>query len=157
MEVTTRPDDITILNDAYNANPDAMQAAIATLATMARSGRGIAVLGHMTELGDQADELHEAAGAQAASVGVAVLIVVGDQAAPMLAGAKSVPAWSGELVHVPDAGTAVAAVRSRMRPGDVVLVKASHSIGLEQVALALTGERPLPGQEIPPGVEGAVR
>ncbi|HXW47459.1 MAG TPA: UDP-N-acetylmuramoyl-tripeptide--D-alanyl-D-alanine ligase [Streptosporangiaceae bacterium] len=157
MEVTALPDGVTILNDAYNANPDAVQAAIATLATMARAGRGIAVLGHMTELGDEADELHEAAGAQAARAGVAALIVVGDEAAPMLAGAKSVPSWSGDLVHVPDVGTAVAAVRSRIRPGDVVLVKASHSIGLERVALALTGERPLPDSGALPGREGAAR
>jgi UDP-N-acetylmuramoyl-tripeptide--D-alanyl-D-alanine ligase len=143
MEVTARPDGVTILNDAYNANPDAMRAALAALATMSASGRGIAVLGFMTELGEQEDELHEAAGAQAAQAGVAVLIVVGDAAAPMLTGAKSVGSWPGELVHVPDIPAAVGAVRSRTRAGDVVLVKASHSIGLERVALALTGERPL--------------
>ncbi len=147
MEVTRKPDGITIINDAYNANPDAMRAAIAALATMASGGRGIAVLGHMTELGAQADELHEAAGGQAAQAGVAVLIVVGDQAAPMLAGAKAVGSWHGELVQVPDAAAAVLAVQDRQRSGDVVLVKASHSIGLEKVALALTGERPLPGEE----------
>jgi UDP-N-acetylmuramoyl-tripeptide--D-alanyl-D-alanine ligase len=157
MEVTALPDGVTIVNDAYNANPDAMRAAIAALATMARGGRGLAVLGHMTELGGQADELHEAAGAQAARAGVASLIVVGDEAAPMLAGAKSVGSWPGELVHVPDAAAAVQAVRSRMRPGDVVLVKASHSIGLERVALALTGERPLESRQPQPGEEGAGR
>jgi UDP-N-acetylmuramoyl-tripeptide--D-alanyl-D-alanine ligase len=75
----------------------------------------------------------------------------------MLAGAKSVGSWSGELVHVPDAAAAVQAVRSRMRPGDVVLVKASHSIGLERVALALTGERPLESRQAQPGQEGAGR
>jgi UDP-N-acetylmuramoyl-tripeptide--D-alanyl-D-alanine ligase len=149
MEVTRLPDGVTIVNDAYNANPDALRAAIAALAAMARGGRTFAVLGHMTELGEQADQLHEAAGAQAARAGVAGLIVVGDAAAPMLAGAKSVGTWSGELVHVPDAAAAVRAMRSRMRPGDVVLVKASHSIGLERVALALTGERALPGEEAP--------
>jgi UDP-N-acetylmuramoyl-tripeptide--D-alanyl-D-alanine ligase len=144
MEVTRRPDGITIINDAYNANPDAMRAAIAALATMARGGRSLAVLGHMTELGEEEGVLHEAAGAQAAQAGVAVLIVVGDEAAPMLTGAKSVPGWSGELVPVADAAAAVDAVCSRMRPGDVVLVKASHSIGLERVALALTGEEEAP-------------
>ena len=144
MEVTERPDGVTIINDAYNANPDAMRAAIAALATMARGGRSLAVLGHMTELGEEEGVLHEAAGAQAAQAGLAVLIVVGDEAAPMLTGAKSVPGWSGELVPVADAAAAVDAVCSRMRPGDVVLVKASHSIGLERVALALTGEEEAP-------------
>ncbi len=145
MEVTRLPDGVTVINDAYNANPDSMRAAIAALATMARGRRGFAVLGHMTELGDDADRLHEEVGAAAAGAGLAGLIVVGDEAAPMLAGAKAVPSWPGELLSVPDAAAAVRAVRERARDGDVVLVKASHSIGLERVALALTGERPLPG------------
>ncbi len=152
MEVTALPGGITVINDAYNASPDAMRAAIGSLAGMARGGRGIAVLGEMAELGDQSGELHEAAGAQAAQAGVAALIVVGDGAAAMLAGAKSVGTWGGELVHVPDAAAAVRAVRSRMRADDVVLVKASHSIGLERVALALTGERPLDGEQAPAGL-----
>jgi UDP-N-acetylmuramoyl-tripeptide--D-alanyl-D-alanine ligase len=150
MEVTRLPGGVTIVNDAYNANPDAMRAALATLAIMARDGRGFAVLGEMTELGAAADELHEVAGAQAAQAGLAGLIVVGDKAAPMLTGAKAA-GFAGELVHVPDAAAAERAVRSRMRPGDVVLVKASHSIGLEEVAMALTGERPLSDEEGPRG------
>ncbi len=144
MEVTRLPDGVTIVNDAYNANPDSVRAAIAALATMAAGGRGFAVLGHMTELGDDADQLHEEIGAAAAAAGLTGLIVVGDKAAPMLAGAKAVPGWQGELVPVSDVAAAVRAVRDRVHNGDVVLVKASHSIGLERVALALTGERPLP-------------
>ncbi|HUB43141.1 MAG TPA: UDP-N-acetylmuramoyl-tripeptide--D-alanyl-D-alanine ligase [Streptosporangiaceae bacterium] len=143
MEVTQLSDGVTIINDAYNANPDTVRAAIRALATMARGRRGFAVLGHMTELGDDADRLHEEIGAVAARAGLAGLIVVGDQAAPMLPGAKTVPAWHGELLWVPDGPAAVRAVQDRVRTGDVVLVKASHSIGLERVALALTGERPL--------------
>jgi UDP-N-acetylmuramoyl-tripeptide--D-alanyl-D-alanine ligase len=143
MEVTGRADGVTVVNDAYNANPDSVRAAITALATMSRGGRGFAVLGHMTELGADADALHEAAGAQAAEAGVAGLIVVGDRATPMLAGAKSVPSWHGELLHVPDAAAAVQALRERLRDGDVVLVKASHSIGLQSVALDLTGEAPM--------------
>ncbi len=143
MEVTHLSDGVTIINDAYNANPDSVRAAIATLATMAHGHRGFAVLGYMTELGGDADRLHEEIGAAAAAAGLAGIIVVGEQAAPMLAGAKSVPSWHGELLSVPDAAAAVSAVRDRVRAGDVVLVKASHSIGLERVALALTGEQPL--------------
>jgi UDP-N-acetylmuramoyl-tripeptide--D-alanyl-D-alanine ligase len=146
MEVTQLSDGVTIINDAYNANPDTVRAAISALATMARGRRGFAVLGHMTELGDDSDRLHEEVGAAAARAGLAGLIVVGDEAAPMLAGAKAVPAWHGELLTVPDAPAAVGAVTERVRAGDVVLVKASHSIGLERVALALTGERPLDAQ-----------
>lgn len=143
MEVTRLPDGVTVINDAYNANPDTVRAALAALATMSRGGRGYAVLGHMTELGEAADVLHEEIGAHAAAAGVAGLIVVGDEAAPMLAGAKAVPAWQGELLQVPDAAAALRELRNRLRAGDVVLVKASHSIGLERLAMALTGERPL--------------
>jgi UDP-N-acetylmuramoyl-tripeptide--D-alanyl-D-alanine ligase len=148
MEVTRLPDGLTVINDAYNANPDSVRAALAALATMARGRRGFAVLGHMTELGDDADRLHEEIGAAAAAAGLAGVIVVGDAAAPILTGTKAVPAWQGELVHVRDAAAAIRAARDRLRDGDVVLVKASHSIGLERVALALTGE--LPGSDEEP-------
>jgi UDP-N-acetylmuramoyl-tripeptide--D-alanyl-D-alanine ligase len=147
MEVTQLSDGVTILNDAYNANPDTVRAAILALTTMARGRRAFAVLGHMTELGDDADRLHEEIGAAAAKAALAGLIVVGEQAAPMLAGAESVTSWHGELLSVPDAAAAVRAVRDRLRAGDVVLIKASHSIGLERVALALTGELPLDDEE----------
>jgi len=143
MEVTRRPDGVTVINDAYNANPEALAAALSALAGMAGRGRAFAILGHMTELGAQAEELHEQAGQQAARAGLAGLIVVGEQAAPMLAGAKADPSWRGELLQVPDAQTAVAAVGRLVRPGDVVLVKASRAANLQRVALALTGEQPL--------------
>ncbi len=143
MEVTRRPDGVTVVNDAYNANPEAVSAALSALAAMARGGRAFAVLGHMTELGAQAEELHEEAGRQAARAGLAGLIVVGEAAAPMLTGAKSEPSWRGELLQVPDAEAAVAAVGRLVRPGDVVLVKASRAANLQRVALALTGEQPL--------------
>jgi len=143
MEVTHRPDGVTIVNDAYNSNPEALRAALLALAVMASGGRAIAVLGHMTELGAEAEELHEQAGRQAARAGLAALVVVGEEATPMLAGAKAEPAWRGELLQVPDAAAAVAAVRRLARPGDFVLVKANRAANLQRVALALTGEAPL--------------
>jgi UDP-N-acetylmuramoyl-tripeptide--D-alanyl-D-alanine ligase len=143
MEVTERPDGVAIINDAWNTNPEALSAALAALAVMARGRRAFAVLGHMRELGAQADELNEQAGALAARTGLAGLIVVGDEAAPMLAGAKAEPSWPGELLHVADGPAAVQALGERLRPGDVVLVKASRAAGLERVALALTGEATL--------------
>jgi UDP-N-acetylmuramoyl-tripeptide--D-alanyl-D-alanine ligase len=143
MEVTRRPDGVTIVNDAYNANPEAVRAALSAVAAMAGGGRAFAVLGHMTELGDQEEEMHEQAGRQAALAGVAGLIVVGDLAAPILTGAKAEQSWRGELLQVPDAEAAVAAVGRLARPGDVVLVKASRAANLQRVALALTGEQPL--------------
>ena len=140
MEVTERPDGVTVINDAYNANPEAMEAAIGTLATMAAGRRAFAVLGPMYELGSESRMRHEQVGELAARAGVAGLIVVGDDAAPMLAGARTECSWHGELLGVPDVGSAVEALGARLRPGDVVLVKASRSAGLERVALALTGE-----------------
>jgi UDP-N-acetylmuramoyl-tripeptide--D-alanyl-D-alanine ligase len=140
MEVTRRPDGVTIINDAYNANPESVAAALRSMRVMARGHRTFAVLGHMAELGDDAPRLHEEAGGFAARAGVTALVVVGDEATPMLTGAKAEPSWQGELVGVPDAGSALEALGSRLEPGDVVLVKASRAAGLERVALALTGE-----------------
>jgi UDP-N-acetylmuramoyl-tripeptide--D-alanyl-D-alanine ligase len=143
MEVTRRGDGVTILNDAYNASPEAMAAALSALAVMASGGRALAVLGRMAELGEQSQALHEEVGRQAARAGLAALIVVGDEATPMLAGAKADPSWRGDLLQVPDAEAAVAAAERLARPGDVVLVKAARAENLQRVALALTGEMPL--------------
>jgi UDP-N-acetylmuramoyl-tripeptide--D-alanyl-D-alanine ligase len=140
MEVSRRSDGVTVINDAYNANPESMRSALAALRSIARGGRGFAVLGHMAELGENAAEWHEEIGALAARTGVAGLIVVGDEAAPMLAGAKSEASWQGDLRHVPDADAAVSALAPVLSPGDVVLVKASRAAGLERVALSLLGE-----------------
>jgi UDP-N-acetylmuramoyl-tripeptide--D-alanyl-D-alanine ligase len=140
MEVTERRDGVTIINDAWNTNPEALSAALATLAVMARGRRAFAVLGRMRELGGQSDDLNEQAGALAARIGVAGLVVVGGEAGPMLAGAKAEPSWQGELLHVADGAAAIAALSERLRPGDVVLVKASRAAGLQGVALALAGE-----------------
>ena len=140
MEVTERADGVTVINDAYNANPEAIAAALQTLASVARGRRAFAVLGPMNELGDESRQRHEEAGALAARAGVAGLIVVGEDAAPMLTGAKAERSWRGELISVPDAGGAVAALGNLLAPGDVVLVKASRAVGLERVAFALTGE-----------------
>jgi UDP-N-acetylmuramoyl-tripeptide--D-alanyl-D-alanine ligase len=148
MEVTERGDGVTIVNDAYNANPESVRAALRALTDMTAGGRrGFAVLGQMTELGEESEEFHEEVGRLAARAGLAGLVVVGDGTEPILAGTKSVPSWSGELLHVPDPPAAVRALEQRLAGGDVVLVKASHSVGLESVALALTGERPFPAGE----------
>jgi UDP-N-acetylmuramoyl-tripeptide--D-alanyl-D-alanine ligase len=151
MEVTDRADGVTVLNDAYNANPESVEAALDTLAVLARGRRAFAVLGPMSELGAAAAARHEAAGGYAARSGVAGLIVVGDEAAPMLTGAKAEPGWTGELIHAADADAALDALRNQLAPGDVVLVKASRSAGLERVALALTGEPVVPERPVVPG------
>ncbi|MEV5973544.1 UDP-N-acetylmuramoyl-tripeptide--D-alanyl-D-alanine ligase [Streptomyces sp. NPDC051921] len=143
MEVTERPDGVTIVNDAYNANPESMRAALRALAAMgrpaqARGCRTWAVLGKMAELGDESLAEHDAVGRLAVRLNVSKLVAVGDREASWLQlGAYNEGSWGEESVHVSDAQAAVDLLRSELRPGDIVLVKASRSVGLERVALAL--------------------
>ncbi len=137
MEVTERPDGVTVINDAYNANPESVRAAIDTLAHMAGGGRAYAVLGGMAELGASTVDEHEKIGAYAARGGLAGLIAVGETAASVLKGAGQVGSWTGECVQVEDVGAAVAALNERLRPGDVVLIKGSRVAGLERIAQAV--------------------
>jgi UDP-N-acetylmuramoyl-tripeptide--D-alanyl-D-alanine ligase len=137
MEVTERQDGVIVVNDAYNASPEAVTAALAALQVLAAGRRAYAVLGRMAELGERSREFHEQAGMAAARSGLAGLIAVGDEAAPMLTGAKAVPGFTGELIGVPDGTAALTALGDRLRPGDVVLVKASRAAGLQTVAQAL--------------------
>lgn len=143
MEVTERADGVTIVNDAYNANPESMRAALRALAAMggparANGGRTWAVLGPMAELGDAALAEHDAVGRLAVRLNVSKLVAVGGREASWLQlGAYNEGSWGEESVLVSDAQAAVDLLRSELRPGDVVLVKASRSIGLERVAQAL--------------------
>jgi UDP-N-acetylmuramoyl-tripeptide--D-alanyl-D-alanine ligase len=143
MEVTERPDGVTVVNDAYNANPESMRAALRALAAMgkasqAEGGRTWAVLGQMAELGDEALAEHDAVGRLAVRLNVSKLVAVGGREASWLQlGAYNEGSWGEESVHVSDAQAAVDLLRSELRPGDVVLVKASRSVGLERVAQAL--------------------
>ncbi|MEV4436375.1 UDP-N-acetylmuramoyl-tripeptide--D-alanyl-D-alanine ligase [Streptomyces sp. NPDC049555] len=149
MEVTERADGVTIVNDAYNANPESMRAALRALAAMgeaarARGGRTWAVLGRMAELGGESLAEHDAVGRLAVRLNVSKLVAVGGREAAWLQmGAYNEGSWGEESVHVSDAQAAVDLLRSELRPGDVVLVKASRSVGLERVAdalLAVDGE-----------------
>lgn len=125
MDVFDRPDGVTVIDDSYNANPASMAAALQALATVGQGRRTIAVLGYMAELGDHEVAGHEQVGRLAADLGVDTLVVVGE-AAPIDAGARSRPGWRGESVPVTDQDAAVAVLRDRLRPGDVVLVKGSR-------------------------------
>jgi UDP-N-acetylmuramoyl-tripeptide--D-alanyl-D-alanine ligase len=141
MEVHERPDGVLVVNDAYNANPDSTRAAIEALAHLTSNGRrGFAVLGYMAELGDIATQSHEDAGRLAARAGAAVIVAVGAGAAPVLDGARAEEGWQGEAIAVPDQKAAVEALQNRLRPGDVVLVKASKAAGLSEVADGLLAE-----------------
>jgi UDP-N-acetylmuramoyl-tripeptide--D-alanyl-D-alanine ligase len=138
MEVTERPDGVTVVNDAYNANPDSMRAALRALAAMGRGHRTWAVLGEMAELGGESLAEHDAVGRLAVRLNVSKLVAVGGpEAAWLQMGAYNEGSWGEESVHVSDAEAAIDLLRSELRPGDVVLVKASRSAGLERVAAAL--------------------
>ena len=143
MEVRQRADGVTVINDAYNANPESVRAAIDALAHLAQGRRGFAVLGHMAELGDTSRASHEDIGeyaARASDSGLAGLIAVGEEAAPLLAGARRVRPWTGEALAAPDGAAALDLLANRLKPGDVVLVKASRAARLEGVAAGLLGE-----------------
>jgi UDP-N-acetylmuramoyl-tripeptide--D-alanyl-D-alanine ligase len=143
MHVVTRPDGITVIDDAYNANPDSMLAGLKSLAWMARQGaetrRSWAVLGEMAELGDDAISEHDRIGRLAVRLDISRLIVVGTgrSMSAMHHGAVMEGSWGGEANMVADADAALALLRAELRPGDVVLVKASNAAGLGRLAEAL--------------------
>ena len=122
-----------LINDAYNANPDSMRAALAHLTAASGDRRRVAVLGEMAELGPGGPGFHQEIGAEAERQGVAALVAVGELARGYLEGASGIDIteWA------PDAESAVAVVERIAEPGDCVLVKASRSVGLERVAEAL--------------------
>ncbi|MCV7068053.1 UDP-N-acetylmuramoyl-tripeptide--D-alanyl-D-alanine ligase [Mycolicibacterium farcinogenes] len=147
MQVGTRADGVTVINDAYNANPDSMRAGLKALAWMARQDAGDlrgkrrswAVLGEMAELGDDAITEHDAIGRLAVRLDVSRLIVVGTGRTmnAMHHGAVMEGSWGSESTMVDDADAALALLRAELQPGDVVLVKASNSVGLGALADAL--------------------
>jgi UDP-N-acetylmuramoyl-tripeptide--D-alanyl-D-alanine ligase len=137
MEVHHRGDGVTVINDAYNANPESVRAALQALRHLAAGGRGFAILGHMAELGDTSRARHEEIGEFAAQAELAGLIAVGPEAEPLLAGARRIRSWTGEALAVPDGAAALDAVSNQLKPGDVVLVKASRAARLEGLAAEL--------------------
>ncbi|WP_229053586.1 UDP-N-acetylmuramoyl-tripeptide--D-alanyl-D-alanine ligase [Aeromicrobium sp. Leaf350] len=123
-------DGVVVVDDAYNANPESMAAAVSWLAAAAGE-RGVAVLGPMLELGSESEGLHRAVGELAARSGLRAVVAVGPEAAPIAEAAGSI----GTVVA--DVTEAVSHLRASLRRGDVVLVKASRSCRLERVADAL--------------------
>ncbi len=142
MEMSERPDGVVVINDAYNANPESMRAALDALAAVAaaRDARMVAVLGHMAELGPDERAAHEEIGRHAAQLGVARLVAVGEEARTIADTAALEGSWRGEASTVPDVEAAIDLVRNELRPGDVVLVKASRAASLERVGLAIADD-----------------
>jgi UDP-N-acetylmuramoyl-tripeptide--D-alanyl-D-alanine ligase len=149
MHVTTRADGVTVIDDAYNANPDSMRAALQALAWIAHGGqiaehprRSWAVLGEMAELGDDAISEHDRIGRLAVRLDVSRLVVVGTgrSMSAMHQGAVMEGSWGRESVQVSDAAAALSLLRAEVQPGDVVLVKASNSAGLGALADAFVAD-----------------
>ena len=128
-----RPDGVTVIDDSYNANPESMRAGLDALAAV-EAGRRIAVLGEMRELGDGSEAAHVDVGAHAARRGIDRVLVVGEEARGLAVGAGDI------ATVVPDVDAGVTDLRAWLRPGDVVLVKASRGVRLERVTAALLAE-----------------
>lgn len=153
MQVSNRADGVTVIDDAYNANPDSMRAGLKALASIARGGpterRSWAVLGEMAELGEEAISEHDAIGRLAVRLDVSRLVVVGTgrSVAAMHHAAVLEGAWGSwgapgdrGAVQVADADAALQLLRAELRSGDVVLVKASNAAGLGALADTLAAE-----------------
>ena len=142
MEVHHRSDGVTIINDAYNANPESMRAALKALVAMGENRRTWAVLGMMGELGEDSRDEHDALGRMVVRLDVSKLLAVGEDTRPLYLGASLEGSWGDEAAWVADVDEAITRLHDELRPGDVVLIKASRSVGLERVAQALLeGER----------------
>ncbi|WP_067699160.1 UDP-N-acetylmuramoyl-tripeptide--D-alanyl-D-alanine ligase [Nocardia jejuensis] len=153
MDVRTRADGVTVVNDSYNANPDSVRAALKALVTMSRAGgtdgtgreidrrRSWAVLGEMGELGEESVLEHDRIGRLVVRLDVDRLIVVGAgrPVRALFQGTVQEGSWGEEAVHVPDIAAAIELLDEELEPGDVVLVKASKSVGLWAVAEHLIG------------------
>ena len=135
MELHELPTGVIVLNDAYNANPDSMRAALDALATIGADPevrRTVAVLGEMRELGESAPAEHRAIGEYAAELGVDEVVTVGEPARGIHDGAAA----TGRT-FLPDNAAAVAWVAEHVAAGDAVLFKASNGARLFEVAATL--------------------
>ena len=124
-------DRVRIINDAYNASPDSMSAALRTLAQITGPGeRTVAVLGAMSELGEYADEEHDRVGLLAVRLGIQRIVVIGPAARRMYLEAVAQGSWDAEAIFFATADEAYDYRRGELRDGDRVLVKSSNSAGL---------------------------
>jgi UDP-N-acetylmuramoyl-tripeptide--D-alanyl-D-alanine ligase len=129
-----------VINDAYNASPESMRAALQTLATIGRQGhRTIAVLGHMAELGDYSVEAHDQIGRLVVRYNIDHLFAVGEGSKLIHMGAMQEGSWDGESEYHPTISAGFEAIREKLTAGDVVLVKASNSTGLRFLGDDLAG------------------
>ncbi|MFB9653558.1 UDP-N-acetylmuramoyl-tripeptide--D-alanyl-D-alanine ligase [Pseudarthrobacter oxydans] len=146
MERTERADGVTIINDAYNANPESMRAALRTLADLGQGRRTWAVLGAMLELGEDSIREHTAVGTQVVRLNISRLVVVGREARALYVSAVQEGSWGDECVFAETAEEAYELLNAELEPGDLVLFKSSNSVGLRHLGdrIALPGQTPQP-------------
>jgi UDP-N-acetylmuramoyl-tripeptide--D-alanyl-D-alanine ligase len=140
MQPLLRSDGALVINDAYNASPDSMRAALQTLATLGRQGhRTVAVLGFMAELGEYSNAEHEALGRLVVRYNIDKLYVVGADAKLIHMSATQEGSWDGESEFYEDASAAFDAINDKLTSGDIVLVKSSNVSGLRYLGDELAG------------------
>jgi UDP-N-acetylmuramoyl-tripeptide--D-alanyl-D-alanine ligase len=133
---------ITVLNDAYNANPHSMKAALETLAALTPKHRRVAILGDMRELGESSDRYHKEIGDYAAACKIDLLVCVGKQANLIAEAAERSAMPVGSICRFSDSQDAAKGVLKILQQGDLVLLKASRSMRLEHVAEAIAHSEP---------------
>ncbi|GAA4285271.1 UDP-N-acetylmuramoyl-tripeptide--D-alanyl-D-alanine ligase [Brevibacterium daeguense] len=145
MELIDSPSGITVLNDAYNANPDSMRASLKTLAAMGRGDdttgprRTFAVLGEMLELGEDSVEAHDSIGRLVVRLNIGRTIVVGEGAKPIFQAANLEGSWGNEAAWVPSIAEARELLQAELQPGDIVLFKSSRDAGLRYLGDEIAG------------------
>jgi UDP-N-acetylmuramoyl-tripeptide--D-alanyl-D-alanine ligase len=139
MQLTHRPDNISIINDAYNASPDSSRAALQTLAQLGRQTgrRTVAVIGEMAELGEFSREEHDKLGRLAVRLNIDLLVAVGAGAKLVYMGASFEGSFDGESQYFESLDEALPGVRGMLRSGDIVLIKSSKSANLRHLGDAL--------------------
>ncbi|MYM20344.1 UDP-N-acetylmuramoyl-tripeptide--D-alanyl-D-alanine ligase [Brevibacterium sp. 5221] len=145
MELIDSPSGVTVLNDAYNANPDSMRAALKALAAMGRGDgesaprRTVAVLGEMLELGEDSIALHDEVGRLVVRLNISLTIAVGEGAKPIYQAANLEGSWGNEAAWVPTVSEARDMLNSELKPGDIVLFKSSRDAGLRYLGDEIAG------------------
>ena len=137
QEIIAARGGFTVINDAYNASPDSMRASLATFAATDVAGRRIAVLGDMGELGSFAPACHEGVGAAAASHHLDKLICIGELARHIAAGAEAAGMDAARISRADTVADVLEELDALLEPGDAVLVKASHFMGLTRIVEGL--------------------
>jgi UDP-N-acetylmuramoyl-tripeptide--D-alanyl-D-alanine ligase len=133
---------LTVLNDAYNANPNSMRAALETVVALRTGGRKVAVLGDMLELGEASERYHREIGGFAASCKLDQLVCVGTWGRVIADAAVAAGQPKATVTRYRDSGTTAENIRHHLREGDLLLLKASRGVRLEAVANALLAEQP---------------